>query len=118
MPSGFKGSIEVTKVLTGNSAQCKVIRLEKNQQLRTGDLIGNLVFNQSARNFNPLCAMAGRVTVAEVEELVEPGQLDPDEIHLPGIYVQRVLPLTAEQAADKRIERRTVRPRTTTEQEA
>ncbi|GGN03964.1 MULTISPECIES: CoA transferase subunit A [Terrabacter] len=86
-----------------------------------GDRHGNLVFNQSARNFNPLCAMAGRITVAEVEELVEPGQLDPDEIHLPGIFVQRVLPLTAEQAADKRIERRTVRPRTastTTEQES
>ena len=54
--------------------------------------------------------MAGRVTVAEVEELVEPGELDPDQVHLPGIYVQRVLPLTPEQAADKRIERRTVRP--------
>ena len=53
--------------------------------------------------------MAGRVTVAEVEELVEPGELDPDQIHLPGIFVQRVLPLTPEQAADKRIERRTVR---------
>src|SRR6478735_8727654 len=63
-----------------------------------GDRHGNLVFNQSARNFNPLCAMAGRVTVAEVEELVEPGQLDPDEIHLPGIFVQRVLPLTPELA--------------------
>jgi 3-oxoacid CoA-transferase subunit A len=75
-----------------------------------GDRHGNLVFNKSARNFNPLCAMAGRVTIAEVEELVEPGELDPDEIHLPGIYVQRVLPLTPEQAADKRIERRTTRP--------
>ena len=76
-----------------------------------GDRHGNLVFNKSARNFNPLCAMAGRVTIAEVEELVEPGDLDPDEIHLPGIYVQRVLPLTPEQAAEKRIERRTTRPR-------
>ena len=57
--------------------------------------------------------MAGRITVAEVEELVEPGELDPDQIHLPGIFVQRVLPLTAEQAAEKRIERRTVRPRPT-----
>jgi len=75
-----------------------------------GDRHGNLVFNKSSRNFNPLAAMAGRVTVAEVEELVEPGQLDPDSIHLPGIYVHRVLPLTAEQAAEKRIERRTVRP--------
>ncbi len=73
-----------------------------------GDRHGNLVFNKSSRNFNPLCAMSGRVTVAEVEELVEPGELDPDEVHLPGIYVQRVLPLTAEQAADKRIEKRTV----------
>jgi 3-oxoacid CoA-transferase subunit A len=85
-----------------------------------GDRHGNLVFNQSARNFNPLAAMAGRVTVAEVEELVEPGELDPDTIHLPGIYVHRVLPLTPDQAKDKRIERRTVRPAaaTTTLQEA
>ena len=60
-----------------------------------GDRHGNLVFHQSPRNFNPLCAMAGRVTIAEVEELVEPGELDPDEVHLPGIFVQRVLPLTA-----------------------
>ena len=75
-----------------------------------GDRHGNLVFNKSARNFNPLAAMAGRVTVAEVEELVEPGELDPDQVHLPGIYVQRVLPLEADQVADKRIERRTVRP--------
>ena len=77
-----------------------------------GDRHGNLVFHESARNFNPLCAMAGGVTVAEVEQLVEPGELDPDTVHLPGIFVQRVLPLTAEQAAEKRIERRTVRPRT------
>ena len=53
--------------------------------------------------------MAGRVTIAEVEELVEPGELDPDAVHLPGIYVQRVVALTPEQAADKRIERRTMR---------
>ena len=77
-----------------------------------GDRHGNLVFNKSARNFNPLAAMAGRVTVAEVEELVEPGDLDPDQVHLPGIYVQRVLPLTPDQVTDKRIERRTVRPAT------
>ena len=83
-----------------------------------GDRHGNLVFNHSARNFNPLAAMAGRVTIAEVEELYEPGELAPDEIHLPGIYVQRVLPLTPEQAATKRIERRTVTPRPTTSQEA
>jgi 3-oxoacid CoA-transferase subunit A len=76
-----------------------------------GDRHGNLVFRESARNFNPLCAMAGRLTIAEVEELVEPGELDPNAVHLPGVYVQRVLPLTSEQAVEKRIERRTVRPR-------
>ncbi|MGW3254334.1 CoA transferase subunit A [Streptomyces fungicidicus] len=73
-----------------------------------GDRHGNLVFGKSARNFNPLAAMAGRVTVAEVEELVEPGALDPDAVHLPGVFVRRVVALTPEQAADKRIERRTV----------
>jgi 3-oxoacid CoA-transferase A subunit len=76
-----------------------------------GDRHGNLVFRKAARNFNPVCAMAGRITVAEVEHLVEPGELDPDSIHLPGVYIDRVLPLTADQAADKGIERRTVRPR-------
>ncbi|HYO34425.1 MAG TPA: CoA transferase subunit A [Nocardioidaceae bacterium] len=76
-----------------------------------GDRHGNLVFRQSARNFNPLCAMAGRVTIAEVEELVEPGELTPNDVHLPGVYVRRVLPLTPEQAVTKRIEKRTVRAR-------
>ena len=76
-----------------------------------GDRHGNLVYRESARNFNPLAAMCGRVTIAEVEELVEPGELDPDAVHTPGVFVQRVVPLTAEQAADKRIEKRTVRPR-------
>ena len=85
-----------------------------------GDRHGNLVFNRSARNFNPLCAMAAGVAVAEVEELVEPGEIDPDEVHLPGIYVQRVLALTPEQVAAKDIEKRTTRPRpdATTTQEA
>lgn len=76
-----------------------------------GDRFGNLVFRQAARNFNPLCAMAARYTVAEVEEFVEPGELDPDAIHLPGVFVDAVLPLTREQAGDKPIERRIVRPR-------
>ncbi|MFJ3306302.1 CoA transferase subunit A [Streptomyces sp. NPDC086549] len=76
-----------------------------------GDRHGNLVFRRAARNFNPLAAMAGRITVAEVEELVEPGVLDPDEIHLPGVFVQRVVALTPQQAADKGIEKRTVRER-------
>ncbi|HET8987242.1 MAG TPA: CoA transferase subunit A, partial [Humibacillus sp.] len=76
---------------------------------RKGDRHGNLVFAKSSRNFNPLVAMSGRITIAEVEELVEPGELDPDEIHTPGVFVHRVLPLTAAQVADKRIEKRTVR---------
>ena len=76
-----------------------------------GDRHGNLVFRDSARNFNPLAAMCGRITVAEVEELVEPGELDPNHVHTPGVFVHRVVPLTAEQVAAKRIERRTVRPR-------
>ncbi|MEU0724349.1 CoA transferase subunit A [Streptomyces sp. NPDC006140] len=73
-----------------------------------GDTHGNLVFNKAAANFNPLAAMAGRITIAEVEELVEPGELPPDAIHLPGVFVQRVLALTPAQSADKPIERRTI----------
>ncbi|MEP7740005.1 CoA transferase subunit A [Nocardioides sp. 31GB23] len=74
-----------------------------------GDRHGNLIYRDSARNFNPLAAMCGRVTIAEVEELVEPGELEPNDVHTPGVYVQRVVALTPEQAADKRIEKRTVR---------
>ncbi|MFP5282181.1 MAG: CoA transferase subunit A [Actinomycetes bacterium] len=76
-----------------------------------GDRHGNLVYRASARNFNPLAAMAGRVSIAEVEELVEPGELDPDQVHTPGVFVHRVVALTSEQAAEKRIERVTVRQR-------
>jgi 3-oxoacid CoA-transferase subunit A len=73
-----------------------------------GDSEGNLVYRKTARNFNPMIATAGKVTIAEVEELVAPGELDPDTIHTPGIYVQRIL-----QGRDykKYIEQRTVRPR-------
>jgi len=74
-----------------------------------GDRHGNLIYRDSARNFNPLAAMCGKVTIAEVEELVEPGELDPNDVHTPGVYVQRVVALTPEQASDKRIEKRTVR---------
>ena len=73
-----------------------------------GDRHGNLIYRDSARNFNPLAAMCARITIAEVEELVEPGELEPNDIHTPGVYVQRVVALTPEQAADKRIEKRTV----------
>jgi 3-oxoacid CoA-transferase subunit A len=71
-----------------------------------GDTQGNLIFRKTARNFNPMMATAGKVTIAEVEELVQPGELDPDQIHTPGIFVQRILLGTGYQ---KRIERRTVR---------
>jgi len=74
-----------------------------------GDTHGNLVFDRSARNFNPLAAMAGRVTIAQVEELVQPGELDPDSIHLPGVFVQRVVVVGKD--IEKRIEKRTVQPR-------
>ena len=76
-----------------------------------GDRHGNLVFRKAARNFNPVCAMAAKVAIAEVEHLVEPGELDPDAIHLPGLYIDRVVPLTSAQAVDKGIERLTTRPR-------
>jgi 3-oxoacid CoA-transferase subunit A len=71
-----------------------------------GDAHGNLVYRKTARNFNPIMATAARITIAEVEELVPPGTLDPDEIMTPGIYVQRIL---QGPAYEKRIERRTVR---------
>jgi len=70
------------------------------------DHSGNLVYNKTARNFNPMMATAGRLTIAEVEELVEVGEIDPDQVHTPSIYVQRVI---ACDNYEKRIERRTVR---------
>jgi 3-oxoacid CoA-transferase subunit A len=73
-----------------------------------GDRMGNLVYRKTARNFNPMMAAAARVTIAEIEELVEVGTLDPDHIHTPGVYVQRVV---VEHRFEKHIERRTVRKR-------
>ncbi|QCO67095.1 CoA transferase subunit A [Luteimonas yindakuii] len=70
------------------------------------DTAGNLVFRRTARNFNPACAMAGRVCIAEVEEIVEVGAIDPDQVHLPGIYVDRIV---HNPTPEKRIEQRTVR---------
>ncbi|EHL95550.1 3-oxoacid CoA-transferase, A subunit [Acetobacteraceae bacterium AT-5844] len=75
------------------------------------DTEGNLVFRKTARNFNPMMATAAKVTVVQVEELVEPGQIDPDHIHTPGIYVKRIVKLPA--SYEKRIEQRTVRKRVT-----
>jgi len=74
-----------------------------------GDRAGNLRFEESTRNFNPPVAMAGRITIAEVDRLVEVGELAPDDIHLPGIFVDRVIELTAEQAAELPIEKVTTR---------
>lgn len=74
-----------------------------------GDTDGNLVFRKTARNFNSMMAMAGKVTIAEVEELVEPGEIDPDQVHVSGIFVQRII---AGKNYEKWIEQRTTRPRT------
>lgn len=80
------------------SADFSLVRAHK------GDKMGNLIYNKTARNFNPMIAAAGKITIAEVEELVEIGELNPDEIHTPSIYVQRLIVGTQE----KRIERLTV----------
>src|SRR5579863_1475306 len=72
------------------------------------DTSGNLIFHKATRNFNPLCAMAGKITIVEAEEIVEPGAIDPEAVHLPGIFVQRIVKVGPE---GKRIERVTTRPR-------
>jgi 3-oxoacid CoA-transferase A subunit len=72
-----------------------------------GDTLGNLVYRRTTRNFNPMMAAAGRVTIAEVEEIVTPGSIDPDAVHTPGIFVQRIF---RGAAYEKRIEQRTTRP--------
>jgi 3-oxoacid CoA-transferase subunit A len=75
---------------------------------KKADRHGNLVFNKAARNFNPLAAMAGRICIVQVEELVEPGEIEPDAVHLPGVYVHRIVLVGPD--IEKRIERRTVQP--------
>lgn len=87
---------------TGLTADVSVVKAWK------GDTEGNLIYRKTARNLNPVMAMAGKHTVAEVEELVEPGELDPDAIHTPGIFVQRIVKGAQ---YEKRIEKRTVRER-------
>ena len=87
---------------TGLTADVAIVKAWK------GDTEGNLIYRKTARNFNPMMATAGRVTVAEVEELVEPGELDPDHIHTPGIFVQRIVKGVNYL---KSIEQRTVRKR-------
>jgi len=88
---------------TGLTADISLVKAWK------GDTEGNLIYRKTARNFNPMMASAGRITIAEVEELVEPGQLDPDHIHTPGIFVQRIVKGVNYL---KSIEQRTVRKRT------
>ena len=89
---------------TGLVADLSIVKAEK------ADTQGNLIFNKTARNFNPPMAMAGKVTVAEVEEIVPAGDLDPDHVHLPGVFVQRII----KGSFEKRIEQRTVRKRENT----
>jgi 3-oxoacid CoA-transferase subunit A len=86
---------------TGLTADLAIVKAWK------ADTEGNLVYRKTARNFNPMMATAGRVTVAEVEEIVAPGELDPDHIHTPGIFVQRLI----KGVHEKRIEQRTIRER-------
>jgi 3-oxoacid CoA-transferase subunit A len=76
------------------------------------DRRGNVVFHAAARNFNPDVAMAGRLTIVEAERIVEPGEIRPDDVHLPEVFVQRVVPLTRAQAVLKSVEKRTTRDRT------
>jgi 3-oxoacid CoA-transferase subunit A len=96
----FKGRDYILEeAITGDFAIIKAWKADK---------FGNLVYRKTARNFNPLAATAGKITVVEVEEIVEPGELDPDQIHTPGIYVNRVIQGTFE----KRIEQRTIRTTT------
>jgi len=80
---------------------------------RVGDTAGNLVFEKSAMNFNPLAAMAGKITIAQVETLVEPGEIDPGAVHLPGVFIQRVVHTGAQ---SKLIEKRTIRAQEGVEQ--
>lgn len=97
----FDGSIYILE--TGLVSDLSLVKAWK------GDKEGNLIFRKTARNFNPMMATAGRACVAEVEQLVEVGELDPDQIHTPGIYVDRIV----QGVFEKRIEQRTVRKRET-----
>lgn len=91
--------VVLERAITGNFALVKAFKADRH---------GNLVYRKAARNFNPLCAMAGKICIAEVEQLAELGELDPDGIHTPGIFVHRVV---VGEHFEKRIEQRTTRPR-------
>lgn len=97
----FDGETHIME--TGLKADVSLVKAWK------GDKEGNLIFRKTAQNFNPMMATAGKITIAEVEELVETGELDPDQIHTPGIFVQRII---VSKDLEKRIEQLTTRPKT------
>jgi len=112
-PAGFGTEVAIGKETREFNGKMYVLEQAFNPQFAfvkawKGDTSGNLIFKGTARNFNPLMAMAGKITVAEVEELVEVGELDPNQIHTPGIFVQRIFKGTN---YEKRIEQRTVTPK-------
>ena len=109
-PAGFGTEISTGKELRTFNGKPHILETALNADFAIvkawkGDAAGNLIYKGTARNFNPLMAMAGKITIAEVEELVSPGELDPNQIHTPGIFVQRIFEGSN---YEKRIEQRTV----------
>ena len=109
-PAGFGTEISTGKEVRNFNGKPHILETALNADFAIvkawkGDTAGNLIYKGTARNFNPLMAMAGRITIAEVEELVSPGELDPNQIHTPGIFVQRIFKGSN---YEKRIEQRTV----------
>ena len=109
-PAGFGTEISVGKEVRTFNGKPHILETALNADFAIvkawkGDTAGNLIYKGTARNFNPLMAMAGKITIAEVEELVSPGELDPNQIHTPGIFVQRIFKGSN---YEKRIEQRTV----------
>jgi 3-oxoacid CoA-transferase subunit A len=109
-PAGFGTEISVGKEVRNFNGKPHILETALNADFAIvkawiGDTAGNLIYKGTARNFNPLMAMAGKITIAEVEELVSPGEIDPNQIHTPGIFVQRIFKGSN---YEKRIEQRTV----------
>ena len=109
-PAGFGTEISVGKEVRNFNGKPHILETALNADFAIvkawkGDTAGNLIYKGTARNFNPLMAMAGKITIAEVEELVSPGELDPNKIHTPGIFVQRIFKGSN---YEKRIEQRTI----------
>jgi 3-oxoacid CoA-transferase A subunit len=109
-PAGFGTEISTGKEVRNFNGKSHILETALNADFALvkawkGDTAGNLIYKGTARNFNPLMAMAGKITIAEVEELVSPGELDPNQIHTPGIFVQRIFKGSN---YEKRIEQRTI----------